>query len=434
MEYGLIGMPLGHSYSKEIHELIADYRYDLTELTGEQLDPFLRRKEFRAINVTIPYKQAVIPYLDEISELAGAIGAVNTIVNRDGRLCGYNTDASGLLGLLRSYPGNLTGKKALILGSGGTSRTALSVLKKAGLSEIYRVSRGARKSGEDTVRTDTPAVRSNLYTISYDEAVQLHSDADLIVNTTPVGMDPHIDAIPIDLSVFRNLSCVLDVIYHPLRTRLILEAQNRGIFARGGLWMLCAQAVYASALFQDREPDERLIETAFRSVLDHRRNLILIGMPSSGKSTIGALLSGKTGKELIDIDDEIIRIIQMPIADFFAQNGEQAFRDLESQVIAKVSRGGGQIIATGGGAVLRQENVAALKQNGFLAFLDRPLEALTATSDRPLSSNVDALNKLYKERYPIYQASCDVRVDASVSPEEVARQVWEAYEASGKTF
>lgn len=406
MKYGLIGEHLTHSYSCEIHAQIADYEYELHELRPDELGDFLKRREFCGINVTIPYKQDVMPYLDEISETAKSIGAVNTIVNRGGRLIGDNTDFPGMLALAKHAGVDMKGKKVLILGTGGASKTAHALARYMGCESVYYVSRSG-KGGS----------------LTYEQAISEHSDAQVIINATPAGMYPKQDGCPIDISVFPRLCGVLDAIYNPLRTNLILDAQEKGIAAEGGLYMLSAQAVHAAAVFQNITLDESLVEKAFSSVRNAKQNIVLIGMPSSGKTTVGALLSGITGRELADTDEHIVRKIGMPIAEFFAKHGEAEFRRIEKETVAELAATGGKIIATGGGAVLDKENVRALKRNGVIVFLDRAPENLIATDDRPLASKRSALEKLYGERYDIYKAVSELTVDANKTPEEEARWI-----------
>lgn len=399
MKYGLIGEHLTHSYSCEIHAQIADYEYELHELAPSELGGFLTKREFNAINVTIPYKQDVIPYLDGISDTAKRIGAVNTIVNRGGKLYGDNTDFAGMLALAKHIGVDMKGKKVLILGTGGASKTGHALAEYMGAESVYYVSRSGKNGS-----------------ITYEQAVSEHSDAQVIINATPVGMFPKQGGRPIDISVFPKLEGVLDAIYNPLRTNLILDAQERGIPAEGGLYMLSAQAVHAAAVFQDIPLDESLVDKAFKSVKNDKQNIVLIGMPSSGKTTVGRILAEKCGKELADTDEYIVKKIGMPIADFFAKHGEAEFRKIEKETVAGLASTGGKIIATGGGAVLDAENVRALKQNGVLVFLDRRPENLIATDDRPLSSRRSALEKLYAERYDIYCAAAEVHIDANTTP------------------
>ena len=403
MKYGLIGEHLKHSYSCEIHAQIADYEYELHEIPPSGLGEFLKKREFNAINVTIPYKQDVIPYLDEISDTAKRIGAVNTIVNRNGRLYGDNTDFAGMLALAKHIGVDMKGRKVLILGTGGASKTGHALAEYMGAQSIFYVSR----SGKDG-------------SITYEQAVTEHSDAQIIINATPVGMFPKQDGRPIDISAFPKLEGVIDAIYNPLRTNLILDAQERGIPAEGGLYMLSAQAVHASAVFRDIPLDESLVDKAFKSVKNDKQSIVLIGMPSSGKTTVGRILSEKCGKQLADTDEYIVNKIGMPISDFFAKHGEAEFRKIEKETVAELSATGGRNIATGGGAVLDPENVRALKQNGVLVFLDRRPENLVATDDRPLASRRSALEKLYAERYDIYCAAAELHIDANTTPEAEA--------------
>ena len=403
MKYGLIGEHLKHSYSCEIHAQIADYEYELHEIPPSGLGGFLKKREFNAINVTIPYKQDVIPYLDEISDTAKRIGAVNTIVNRNGRLYGDNTDFAGMLALAKHIGVDMKGKTVLILGTGGASKTGHALAEYMGAQSVFYVSR----SGKDG-------------SISYEQAVTEHSDAQIIINATPVGMFPKQDGRPIDISAFPKLEGVIDAIYNPLRTNLILDAQERGIPAEGGLYMLSAQAVHASAVFRDIPLDESLVDKAFKSVKNDKQSIVLIGMPSSGKTTVGRILAEKCGKQLADTDEYIVRKIGMPISDFFAKHGEAEFRKIEKETVAELSATGGRIIATGGGAVLDAENVRALKQNGVLVFLDRRPENLIATDDRPLASRRSALEKLYAERYDIYCAAAELHIDANTTSEAEA--------------
>ncbi|MBR5429618.1 MAG: shikimate dehydrogenase [Firmicutes bacterium] len=406
MEYGCIGEHLGHSFSAVIHRDIGRYDYELREVAPAELDSFLRRREFRGVNVTIPYKQAVIPYLHDMTERARRIGAVNTIVNRDGLLYGDNTDFGGLQALIDKAELPVTGAKALILGTGGTSRTARAVLSGLGAGEIVRVSRG----GHDCA-------------VTYEQAYAGHRDAQLVVNTTPCGMFPDLDSQPLRLSAFPDLRGVVDVIYNPLRSRLVLEAESRGVKAIGGLYMLVAQAVQAAEVFTGEKLPEGETDRIYGKLRTERENLVLIGMPGCGKSTVGVLLSLALGRELLDLDELIIRQAGCPISEIFARQGETAFRDLETQTIAAMAGQGGRIIATGGGAVLREENVRRLSQNGRLIFLDRPLSQLLPTADRPLADDEAKLRRLYRERYPIYQAAADLTVAAGEPPEAVARTI-----------
>ena len=401
MKYGLIGEHLPHSFSKEIHAMLADYSYELMELTEEQIPAFFARKDFDAINVTIPYKQTVIPYLDCVSDVARKIGAVNTIVNRNGKLLGYNTDYYGMKALLEKASICVDGKKVLILGTGGTSKTARVLTQDLGAADILLVSR-----------------RTSENTVTYAEAVQYHADAQVIINTTPCGMYPDCDAAPIDLAAFPALEGVIDAVYNPLCTNLILQARSRGVKAEGGLYMLVMQAVVAVEKFLDKTIDKTEADRVFAQILAAKENIVLIGMPGSGKSTVGRLLN-VPGFDFIDTDAEIEKRCGCSIRQLIEEKGEKYFRDLESAVISDVSSAGQRIIATGGGAVLREENVRRLRRNGKLYFINADLGRLRATGDRPLANTEEKIKNLFAQRSPIYHAAADVIVpDMSTAREE----------------
>ncbi len=393
MQYGCIGEKLSHSFSKEIHGALASYDYCLKELSPRQVAPFLKAREFRAVNVTIPYKQMVMEHLDFVSETAKNIGAVNTIVNCEGKLYGYNTDFYGLECLLTQNGIELKDKKVLILGSGGTSKTARAVAEKLGASEILRVSRGQK---EDC--------------ITYEQACVEHSDTQVIINTTPCGMFPHIEQTPIDISSFAKLQAVADVVYNPLCTRLVLQAKERGIIGVGGLQMLVMQAVKAIEFFTGTLPEERCALQVYRQQLRQKQNIVLIGMASCGKSSVGEQLAKMLSRELIDTDRLIEQKASKTISEIFSERSEEGFRELESEVILSLAASQGKVIATGGGAILREQNLRALRQNGVLFFLDRPLSELTSTKDRPLSSTQGELEKRFYERYDKYMAAADFRI------------------------
>ena len=411
MKYGLIGEHLTHSFSKIIHEEIGDYVYEIKEIEPQNVDSFMKKKNFLAINVTIPYKETVIPYLDYIDDSAKKIGAVNTIVNKNGKLFGYNTDYFGMKALALRIGLEIQSKKVLIIGTGGTSKTATAVAADMGAGEIIYVS-NAKVEGA----------------YSYDEIYANHTDVEIIFNTSPVGMYPKNDGTPIDLTKFPKLEGLLDVVYNPIRTNLVIEANRLGIKAEGGLYMLGAQAVYAYEHFMGTSVDKSICDSIFNKALSQKDNIILTGMPSSGKTTIGRLLAEKTGKTFIDTDDEIVRKTGMDIPSYFEKYGEAEFRIVESEVIKEISSKNSLIIATGGGAILNYDNIRRLKQNGKIYFLDRNLEKLMPTSDRPLSSNISALEKIYNERYPIYLSTCDVKVDGNGTPNQVADTIYGEYQ------
>ena len=401
-KYGCIGKKLTHSFSKEIHAKLADYAYDLIELAEEEIAPFFEKKDFAAINVTIPYKQTVIPYLDSISEVAERIGAVNTIVNKDGKLCGYNTDYYGMKALIERIGIDLTGKKVLVLGTGGTSKTARVVAADLGAAEILTVSR-----------------RKTDHYITYEEAVQEHADANVIINTTPSGMYPDCESRPIDITEFTQLIGVVDVVYNPLCTNLVLDAKQRGIKAEGGLYMLIMQAVVAVERFLDTRIAKEVADRVFASIFASKENVVLTGMPGSGKSTVGKCLNIE-GFEFVDTDEEIEKRCGCSIKELIQEKGEASFRTLETEVIREVSSMNCRIISTGGGAVLKEENVRALKRNGKLYFLNADLSRLQATDSRPLSDTQEKLARLYTERMSLYTGTADVVVPNLRTPQDEA--------------
>lgn len=406
MKYGCIAERLGHSFSADIHALLGNPDYELCPLPPDALEDFLRQRDFCGINVTIPYKGAVIPYLDRVEETAARIGAVNTVVNKGGMLCGYNTDLYGMTALIRRLNIDLRGQKVAVTGTGGTSRTAVAVAESLGAREILRVGR--------TGRDDS---------ITYEQLRNRHTDITFLINTTPVGMYPHAEDRLLELSCFPALRGVVDAVYNPLRTNLVLDARERGIPAEGGLYMLVAQAVRASELFLDTVYPDGTTDEVYKKMLAGRENIVLTGMPASGKSTIGRRLAARLGRRFLDADT-CIEAHGRSIPAVFAAEGESGFRELESQVIrAELAPLTGVVIATGGGSILREENVLALRQNGRLFFLDRPPELLTPTADRPLASDREAIHRRYEERFPRYVETADCRVEASGDIDEVTEAV-----------
>ena len=382
--------------------LSSDYSYELIELRPEELEDFFGRRDFDGVNVTIPYKEAVIPLLDRIDDAAGQIGAVNTVVCENGRLVGYNTDQHGMrMAILRAGI-EPAGKKALICGTGGTSKTAEYVLRSLGARDVVRLT---RRDGAG---------------VTYNDAYERHADASVIVNTTPCGMYPDNYSSPIDLEKFPALEGVFDAVYNPLRTPLVMKARKLGIKAAGGLYMLVAQAERASELFRGTVCGKGCVDAVYESLLRECENVVLTGMPSSGKTTVGRLVADSLGKDFIDTDDVIVEKEGRTIPEIFSSEGEKYFRDAESEVIKEVSMLRGKVIATGGGSVLREENVCALKQNGRIFFLDRPLSSLTPTDDRPLSGDAQSLEKRYRERIDIYNAACDVRIENAGTAQEAS--------------
>lgn len=393
MKYGLIGEHLGHSFSKQIQTRIAeienvkDYDYQLVELDKEEFKEFMEKKDFKGINVTIPYKKDVIPYLDVMDESAKAIGAVNTIINVDGKLKGYNTDFGGFLYMVKAHNVHMEGKKVLIIGNGGACAAVKAVCKHENAKDIVIVSRSANRGA-----------------ISYDEMYTSHLDADIVVNTSPVGMFPNIVNAPIDVSWFHKLECVLDVVYNPILTRLCFEAQEADIKRVIGLEMLIAQAKYAFEIFENMSFDDSIIDEIKKEMLKDRCNIVLIGMPSAGKTTIGKMLEEKLGKEFFDLDDMIIAKAGKSIPEIFQESGEAGFRAIETEVAIEASKMNNKIIATGGGVVKHKVNMDFLRLNGITIFIDRDIDKLISSDpNRPLSSSKQALQQMYKERYPLYQ-------------------------------
>lgn len=405
MKYAVIGEKLGHSFSKVIHEHFAPYEYDIVEVAPGDFDEFMTKRDFSGINVTIPYKQRVMDYLSYIDPIAEQIGAVNTVVNRDGILYGYNTDFGGLKRLILRQGFDLTGKKVLILGSGGTSKTAFAVSKALGAASVLKISR----RGE----------------LNYDTVLTLHADADFIINTTPCGMYPNNDTAAISLDGFKRLTGVVDVVYNPLETKLVRQAKEKGIQGCCGLYMLVSQAVLASEIFLDTAYDESVYEDTYRFVLSKKQNIVLTGMPGSGKSTIGKALSEKLGREFLDTDELIVQSENKPISEIFTEKGEAYFRNAETEAIRQASAKSGVVIATGGGAVLRKENVDLLRSNGKIFFLNRPIEDILPTDDRPLSSNRADLQRRFDERYAIYKGTADEEIFVDGTVENAVRRIEE---------
>ena len=412
MEYGLIGEKLGHSYSVMIHRRLAGYRYELKEIAPEDLDAFLDSRDFRGLNVTIPYKRAAMAHCAELSPEAREIGCVNTIaVRRDGTLYGHNTDIGGFRSMLRRGGIDPKGRKCVVLGSGGTSLTARTALRHMGAAQIITVSR----SGP----------------VDYEALYRDHADAEILVNTTPVGMYPGNGKSAADLSRFRSLIGVADVIYNPERTKLILDATEMGIPAVPGLSMLVAQAREAAELFTGEAIDPGREDAIIGEINAQTLNLVLIGMPGCGKRALGALAAKAMSRRLVSCDEEIERRAGMPIPRIFAERGEEAFRDLEREVIAELSRESGTVIATGGGAVLRADNVRALRQNGRLCLIRRPPDR-PETDGRPLSqASGGAVLRTWNARRELYETASDYAVDNDTDTETAARAVVEGfYEAA----
>lgn len=405
MKCGLLGRKLGHSYSPQIHGYLGNYSYDLFEVEPEDLASFLRCGDFHGLNVTIPYKKDVIPYCDELSDVAKRLGAVNTIVRRsDGTLIGHNTDYFGFASMLRRSGLQIRGKKILVLGSGGASATVTAVLKEAHANVIV-----VSRSGENNYH--------NLHR---------HADASVIVNTTPVGMYPEVGVAPVDISIFPCLEGVLDVVYNPAKTQLLLDAQTRGLITENGLWMLVSQAKESAEWFQGVPIPDDLISKIHTLLRRQMENIILVGMPGCGKSTLGKLLAQMLGKTFIDADDEVVKVAGRSIAEIFADSGEEGFRKIETDVLRKLGKQSGLVIATGGGCVTRLDNYPLLKQNGNIIWLQRNLEQLP-TDGRPLSLT-NKLQDMYAIREPLYTRFADTTVENNTSLENALNTIltWEA--------
>lgn len=404
MRCGLLGKTLGHSYSPQIHAQLGDYSYELFEKQPEELENFLRHGEFDALNVTIPYKKAVLPYCAVLSDAVKAIGSANTLVRQpDGTLFADNTDAFGFSCIVDECGVDIAGKKALVFGSGGASVTAQYVLKTRGAREVLVISR----SGEHNY-----------------ENLDKNTDAEILVNTTPLGMYPNNGASPADLTRFPRCEAVLDVVYNPARTALLLQAEALGIPHAGGLLMLVAQAKRASELFTGSAIADTRVGEIYRTLAVQMQNIVLVGMPGCGKSSIGTLLAEKLDRPFLDADAEIEKAAGMPIPDFFKLCGEGAFRDLESRVLADLGKRSGAVIATGGGAVLREENYAALHQNSTIVWLTRDLARLPIDG-RPVSQ-ATSLDALFAARKAHYERFADHIIDNNGAPDETVRAILEA--------
>lgn len=389
LKCGLLGEKLGHSYSPQIHSMLADYEYKLFEKSPEELEDFLKSGEFDGLNVTIPYKKSVIPYCAELSPTAAQIGSVNTIVRRsDGSLYGDNTDAFGFENLIVHNGIEVKGKKALVLGTGGASVTAQAVLKNLGASEVVVISR----KGEDNY-----------------ENIAKHADAEIIANTTPVGMYPNNGKAAVDLTQFPKLSGVLDVVYNPARTALLLQAEKLCIPCAGGLYMLVSQAKRSCELFTGNSIPDSEIDRIERVLSHQMQNIVIIGMPGSGKTAVSTMLAERLGRKIFDTDTIVSEKAGMTIPEIFAAQGEAGFRKLETEATAEVGKLSGNIISTGGGVVTVADNYELLHQNGVIVWIERDTNKL-ARDGRPISLSSD-LNELYAARFPLYECFADIKAD-----------------------
>ena len=400
---GLLGEKLGHSYSPEIHKMLAGYEYRLYERRAEELESFIRGGEWDGLNVTMPYKKAVIPFCDELGERARLSGSVNTLVRRaDGGIYGDNTDMFGFESLLRVNGIDPAGTKALVLGSGGACASVRTVLDSLGAQTVV-----ISRRGEDNYNN-----------------LERHCDAELIVNTTPLGMYPNNGAQAVDMTVFPNCRAVLDIVYNPARTALLLQAEELGIKHAGGLHMLVAQAKRSSELFTGARIDDNEICRIERALMHRMMNIVLVGMPGCGKTTVAGIIGRMTGRPVQDVDTMIEQRAGITIPEIFAQSSEEGFRAIETQIITEAGAQSGTAIATGGGSVTRQENYAPLHQNAVIVWLQRDIDKLPRDG-RPLSARAD-LNEMFRRRAPMYSAFADMTADNNGTPEAAAEMILEA--------
>lgn len=407
--YGLLGEKLRHSYSPVIHSMLAPYEYRLFEIPPDMLASFLTGRNFSALNVTIPYKTAVIPFCAELSEVARRTNSVNTILQKDGILYGDNTDYNGFLYLVTTGKIKIEGKKVCVLGSGGSSKTIRTVLCDMGAGETVIISRGGDNNYNNLWR---------------------HADAGVIVNTTPVGMYPSNGEAAVSLERFPACAGVIDLIYNPAKTALLLEAERLGIPFINGLPMLTAQAKRSAELFCDKTIDDGIIDEITHKIAFRMKNIVLVGMPGSGKSTLGQMISAETERTLLDTDDIITEQEGRTPASIIENDGETAFRLIEASVVSNAGAQSGQVIATGGGIVTRRENFNALRQNSVIVFINRPPQLL-AFDNRPLSGGIDVRCALYEARLPLYREICDIEIDGSGSITEVAETLRAGLRRSG---
>lgn len=397
---GLLGKKLGHSYSPQIHSYLGNYSYVLFEKMQGELESFLKNGDFHGLNVTIPYKKDVLPFLDSLSDCAAALGAVNTIVRQpDGKLVGHNTDYYGFSSMLKKSSICVSGKKVLVLGSGGASATVVAVLQKES-ADVIVISRSGKNNYEN---------------------LHLHSDAAVIVNTTPVGMYPNVGVSPVDLNAFPHLEGVLDVVYNPARTQLLMDAEEKGIITENGLWMLVAQAKESAEWFTGKDISNERISEIHQILRKQMENIILVGMPGCGKSTIGRMLAEQLHMKFIDADTAIEASTGMSIPQIFAEHGEIGFRATEALVLAELGKASGQVIATGGGCVTQQKNYRSLHQNGRIYWLMRDICHLP-TEGRPLSQQ-NKLEDMLHIRKPMYESFADVQVDNNGSIEDTVERI-----------
>lgn len=407
MKFGLIGYPLGHSWSKEIHAYFNPYSYELFEIEPSNLKRFMEEKQFDGINVTIPYKQEVMQYLDAIDEVAEKIGAVNCIVNENGKLKGYNTDYAGFQTMLIENNIDVKGKCVAVLGTGGASKAVSLALQDLGAS-VTLVSRTKKENA-----------------ITYAQLYQHEDKYQVLVNTTPVGMYPNTDALPIDIKQFHHLEAVVDVIANPLRTRLQFEAKCAGIRTLGGFEMLVRQAFVADEYFLNKKLDGNLVKQCMQQMLQKRRNIVFIGMPTAGKTTLSKNIAKVLQTDMVEMDDEIVDVLGTSIKTCFETKGEMYFRDIEKQVAKNHKEANGKVISCGGGVIKVEDTMRYLSENGCIVWIQRNLEELYPTDSRPLSSSEEALQKLYEERKPLYTKYSDIQIENNGTISETIQKIIE---------
>lgn len=403
MKLGLIGKTLGHSWSWQIHDMLIHEHYQNWELSEDEVIPFLEKKDFTGINVTIPYKEKVMTVLDEISPTAEKIGAVNCIINRDGRLYGYNTDCDGFMELVKTAGMHMEGKHAAVLGSGGAAKAVM-----AGVSQLGGIPVMVSRHPHDDM-------------ISYQQMYAMQNRFSFLVNATPVGMFPHIDETPADLDVFEHLEGVVDVVANPLRTKLCFQASCKGIPSTGGLGMLVYQAAAADALFTGQKVPQERIDACLGTLLKERRNIVLIGMPTSGKSSVAQMLGKQSGQQVYDMDTLLEQQLGTSIRTCFETHGEAYFRAKETRLARELANKEGVIISCGGGIIKNPENMQVLSQHGVVVWLQR--NSLFPSSDRPLSADEASLKKLYEQRRGLYEMYSDIQVENNGTLEDTAEQI-----------
>ena len=416
MKYGLLGSNLENNFSKDIAEQFGLTDFKEKELSENRFVDFLEGKNYEAISITFPYKKMALNHVDYVSDLAKEIGAVDTVIVKDGATYGYNTDYKGFEYMMERHKISLEGKKVLIIGNGGTAQSVKMIAKKMKAREINVVD-----------------IKKSLGAISYTECYAKHLDSQIVINTSPVGMSPKIEETPIDMSLFDQCEAVIDVIFNPILTRFGLDAQENNMKRIIGIEMLVAQMKATVELITGQTISNELLDEVIHNTLIKNCNVVLIGMPSSGKTTIGMMLSEKLNKEFIDMDHVIVNDTKMSVPDIFSHSGEKGFRKLETLTALKLSTLNNVIIGTGGGTIKNKINMDYLRLNGIIFFIDRDLENLvTEDPNRPLSSSAAAVAKLYDERYPIYQKYATAIIPNNDDIEDTVEEIIRAYHKIAK--